>query len=259
MGPRLDVARRAVALATAVSFALSPAAPLAAAPAQAPAPPPAVGPPAPKPTAAQLAKPAPKPTTSAAATPHDLGWPRAYATPSGGKIIVYQPQIASWDNQKLVVAYSAVSYEPKGATKPALGSVKVEADTKVSVSERLVSFKDFRITESNFPTSPQGTDARGGDGDRPVDPRERARHRAGPRAGQRGPQPDHPQGSAGREGGPAHDLLQPDARRAREHRRRADLEPDQGERPQIRRQHELGPLPARADRAPSTCARKGSS
>jgi hypothetical protein len=63
--------------------------------------------------------------------------------------------VASWDQQKLMVAYSAVSYEPKGATKPALGSVKVEADTKVSVSERLVSFKEMRITESNFPTLPK--------------------------------------------------------------------------------------------------------
>ena len=155
MGPRLDVARRAMALATAVSFALTPAAPLAAAPAQAAAAPPAVGPPAPKPTAAQKAAAASPAPATPAVTPPDGGWPRAYATPSGGKIIVYQPQIASWDNQKLMVAYSAVSFEPKGAAKPALGSLKIEAGTKVSVSERLVSFKEMRITESNFPTLPK--------------------------------------------------------------------------------------------------------
>ena len=146
-----------------------------------------------------------------------------------------------------MVAYSAVSYEAKGATKPALGSVKIEADTKVSVSERLVSFKDFRITESNFPTLPKEQTREVVAEIDEVDPGRRARHRARPRAGQRGPQPDHPEGDAGREGRSAHDLLQPDARRAREPRRRADLEPDQGERPQVRRQHELGPLPARAD------------
>ena len=153
MGPRLDVERRAVALVTAVSFALSPAVPLAAAPVQAPKASPAVGPPAPRATPVPM--PAPAPSASAAAKPHDGGWPRAYATPTGGKVIVYQPQVASWDNQKLMVAYSAVSYEPKGATKPALGSLKIEADTKVSVSERLVSFKEMRITESNFPTLPK--------------------------------------------------------------------------------------------------------
>jgi len=155
MGPRLDVARRAMALATAISFALTPAAPLAAAPAQAPAAPPAVGPPAPKPTAAQKAAAASPAPATPAVTPPDGGWPRAYATASGGKIIVYQPQVASWDNQKLMVAYSAVSFEPKGAAKPALGSLKIEAGTKVSVSERLVSFKEMRITESNFPTLPK--------------------------------------------------------------------------------------------------------
>ena len=155
MGPRLDVARRAVALATAISFALSPAAPLVAAPAQAPAAPPAVGPPAPKPTAAQKAAAASPAPATPAVTPPDGGWPRAYATPSGGKIIVYQPQIASWEGQKQMTAYAAVSYEAKGAPKPALGSVKLEANTKVSVAERLVSFKDLRITESNFPTLPK--------------------------------------------------------------------------------------------------------
>src|SRR5689334_13470997 len=131
MGPRLHVGRRAVALATAVSFALTPAAPLEAAPAQAPAASPAVGPPAPKPPApkpAPAASPAPSTAAAAApANPPDLGWPRAYATPSGGKIIVYQPQIATWEGQKQMTAFAAVSYEAKGATKPALGSIKLEA------------------------------------------------------------------------------------------------------------------------------------
>ncbi len=37
-------------------------------------------------------------------------------------------------------------------TSPSLGTVKVEADTKVSVSDRLVNFSVIRIVESNFPT-----------------------------------------------------------------------------------------------------------
>ena len=45
-----------------------------------------------------------------------------------------------------------MAYEAKGATKPALGSLKMEADTKVAVADRLVDFSDFKITESNFPT-----------------------------------------------------------------------------------------------------------
>ena len=33
--------------------------------------------------------------------------------------------------------------------------MKIEADTKVAVSERLVNFSEFKITESNFPTLPK--------------------------------------------------------------------------------------------------------
>ena len=71
-----------------------------------------------------------KPATAAA--PVDGGWPRASATPSGAELVVYQPQIASWPDQKNVVLYAAVSYTPKDAAKPALGTVKVESATSVA-------------------------------------------------------------------------------------------------------------------------------
>ncbi len=126
IGPHGRV-RRAVAMVTAVTLSVSPVSPLLAGPAQAPASNPAVGPPAPKVT------PAPKAAPAAAATAPvvDGGWPRGYTTHSAGKIVVYKPQVASWDEQRHAVVYAAVSYEAKGATKPALGSVKIEADTKV--------------------------------------------------------------------------------------------------------------------------------
>jgi hypothetical protein len=54
-----------------------------------------------------------------------------------------------------MVAYSAVSYQEKGAAKPALGTVKLEADTQVSTAERLVKFKDLKISEANFPSLPK--------------------------------------------------------------------------------------------------------
>ena len=82
----------------------------------------------------------------------DGGWPRAYTTPSGAALVLYQPQIASWADQKLVTVYAAVSYTAKGAKEPGLGTIKVESDTSVAVDERLVSFSDFKIVESNFPT-----------------------------------------------------------------------------------------------------------
>src|SRR5438045_3451919 len=84
----------------------------------------------------------------AAPPPIDGGWPRAYALPSGASILLYQPQIASWEKQAHMVAFSAVSYRATAAeTKPAMGTVKIEADTKVALDDRLVKFDKMKITE----------------------------------------------------------------------------------------------------------------
>src|SRR5262245_21043109 len=86
-------------------------------------------------TPAQTAQP---PTAQQA--PPDFGWPRTYAL-GGGTAVLYQPQIESWDDQqKHMVAWSAVSYTATGAKSPALGTLKIEADTKVAVEDRMVSF-----------------------------------------------------------------------------------------------------------------------
>ena len=82
----------------------------------------------------------------------DLGWPRGYETPSGGEIVLYQPQVRSWEDQRRLVALSAVSYMATGATEAALGVVTLEADTQVSLDERLVDLDNITISESNFPS-----------------------------------------------------------------------------------------------------------
>jgi hypothetical protein len=84
--------------------------------------------------------------------PADRGWPRDYETPSGALVTLYQPQVASWENQKHMVAYAAASYLPKGMRKQALGTFKVEADTEVALEKRLVKFSVLKIAETNFPT-----------------------------------------------------------------------------------------------------------
>jgi hypothetical protein len=93
-----------------------------------------------------------RPAAAAAPAPPDGDWPRGYTTASGAALVIYQPQVASWTDQKRVVLYSAVSYTPKAAKQPAIGTIKVESETGVALDERLVSFSDFKITESNFPT-----------------------------------------------------------------------------------------------------------
>jgi hypothetical protein len=93
---------------------------------------------------------APAEGSGAGSAAGDPGWPRAYTTPDGGRVQMHQPQIASWENQTHLVAWVAVSVQPKGAAKPMLGTIKVEADTTVALEQRLVSFAAFRITETNF-------------------------------------------------------------------------------------------------------------
>ena len=163
---RFHTARQLIALATAVSLMLpsvgivlvaqsstakppattqSTAKPPAPSTAKPPATPATAKPPA---TQASTAKP-PTPAPSDAVV--DGGWPRAYLTAAGGQLVIYQPQVSTWERQKDMLAYSAVSYLMKGATRPELGTVTLEADTNVALDERLVKFTNIRVTESSFP------------------------------------------------------------------------------------------------------------
>src|SRR6186997_1477068 len=91
-----------------------------------------------------------KPATPPPGTNADIGWPRTVVFKTG-KATWYQPQIESWTNQKQMVAWSAVSFTPNGTTKPALGTIKMEADTQVAVDDRVVRL-DMKIVEYNFPS-----------------------------------------------------------------------------------------------------------
>ena len=94
-----------------------------------------------------------KSATAKPAVAHvDGGWPRASTTASGAGLVIYQPQIASWVDQKDAVFYAAIWYTPAGASKAALGTIKAESATSVSTAQRIVSFADLRITDSNFST-----------------------------------------------------------------------------------------------------------
>ena len=103
----------AVALVTCLAFGISgPVANATQAPAGSPAPKAAAAPAKPATTPTKTATPAKtttgaKPAAASAPPPIDGGWPRAYRTPSGGELLLYQPQVASWEGQKRMVAYAA--------------------------------------------------------------------------------------------------------------------------------------------------------
>jgi hypothetical protein len=126
--------RRGTAVATAWVLALTPLAPLARAQQPTPPPTPAAAPGAPDTV--------------------DGGWPRDYTTASGGALRMFPPQVASWDGQRHIVLYAAVAFSAKDAAKPAMGTVKVEADSRVALDDRLVSFSTVKLSEVNFPGLP---------------------------------------------------------------------------------------------------------
>ena len=135
-----SVPRAAAALLVASGLVLAQIAPVAS---------PQTAPPAKPSTAPPAAKPSTAPPPQ-----EDGGWPRDLVTPSGGTIRIFQPQVASWDGQRRMVMYAAVAFNANGAAKPAMGTVKVEADSVVAVNERLVNFSAIKLTESNFPGLP---------------------------------------------------------------------------------------------------------
>lgn len=79
-------------------------------------------------------------------------FPRTYKLSTGGAVTIYEPQIASWEKQADMVAWSAVSFDSSPTAKQALGSMKIEAQTDISVDHRMVKFTKFKITEINLPT-----------------------------------------------------------------------------------------------------------
>jgi hypothetical protein len=103
-------------------------------------------------TPAQTVSPPRAQAQAASAAPADGGWPKNFVTKSKSRLTLYQPQVASWPDQKKMTAYIAAQYVQPMAIKPALGVLTVTANTKVALAERLVRFDDLEITEANFAT-----------------------------------------------------------------------------------------------------------
>jgi hypothetical protein len=200
---------------------------------------PAAAPQAKPPIASPPAEPAPPIGTNA-----DTGWPRPVALKSGN-VIWYQPQVESWADQKQILAWSAVSYQPTGAKEPALGTIKIEGPTRVALDDRVVTM-DLKITEFNFKTlSPDQVKTLVADvqalpqNERVIDlDRLLAYITTSPL------QVKNVEGMKGRS---AEGVLGERTGHAHQPRRRTDLESDQGRRFTLCGQHELGSVRAHAN------------
>jgi len=82
------------------------------------------------------------------------GWPRLY-TAEDTEIIVYQPQIESWDTYTVMKATSAVKVTRIKADKIFYGAIYLQANTTTNTDTRIVLFKDIKIIDIQFPDVPE--------------------------------------------------------------------------------------------------------
>ena len=90
-----------------------------------------------------------------AAAPEDdyRDWPREYSGKQGGKLLMYQPQVISWEDHTRIEARAAVSFYTMGMLKPSLGTFRFEARTETDLATREVLIHDFEILDGHFPST----------------------------------------------------------------------------------------------------------
>jgi hypothetical protein len=92
--------------------------------------------------AAQGSRPSTPARASTTQQPADGGWPRAYITTSGARLVTCEPQTASRLDQKRMAMYAAVSYTPADRSSTAcdqLKSLGSEFDSAVPGERRVIA------------------------------------------------------------------------------------------------------------------------
>src|SRR5262249_51526272 len=69
------------------------------------------------------------------APPTDSGWPRTHEK-DGQTVVIYQPQVDEWKDQKSTKFRCATAVTPGGASEPAYGVISASADTMVDREAR---------------------------------------------------------------------------------------------------------------------------
>jgi hypothetical protein len=92
------------------------------------------------------------PAPAAAVVVQTPPWPRVFDR-NGNHVIVYQPQLKTWQNYRTLVADTAISITPAGQ-KQILGVVSWKADTIANVSTRTVFIRNIEVLSSRFPSLP---------------------------------------------------------------------------------------------------------
>lgn len=79
----------------------------------------------------------------------ELNWPRKYED-KGDQVVVYDPQIESWEDHELLKARAAVVVTAAGEKNEAFGVVDLEVKTETQPESRQALLKDRKITDVRF-------------------------------------------------------------------------------------------------------------
>ena len=106
---------------------------------------------------ASLAAAASSTGSAPASAPVAPSWPKVFDR-DGNHVILYQPQLRSWQKYRELVADTAISITPQGG-KQILGVISWKADTIANVSTRTVYVHDIEVLSSRFPSLDPAQDA----------------------------------------------------------------------------------------------------
>src|SRR5262245_57978093 len=81
----------------------------------------------------------------------DQEWPQELMGGDGSTVLLYQPQVESWKDYKLLRARMAVAFRRMGTASPTLGGLVLEGDTSTSAEQGEVRISSIRIVEGRFP------------------------------------------------------------------------------------------------------------
>ncbi len=87
-----------------------------------------------------------------AAIPPAAAWPRTTST-GGGTIVVYEPQVRTWENYTQLAGVSAIVVTLPGASAPVYGAVRFTALASADVTASTVSLVHPSITATHWPNA----------------------------------------------------------------------------------------------------------
>jgi len=93
----------------------------------------------------------PAPVFGGRSVQEDQEWPQELMGGDGSTVLLYQPQVESWKDYKLLRARMAVAFRRMGTPNPVLGGVVLEGDTAASIEQDKVRISNIRIVSGRFP------------------------------------------------------------------------------------------------------------